>query len=41
MTIAKKGDLNRWPHLVDIELQEFAVREVTFVVGLLEKPNSF
>ena len=39
--IAKKGDLNRWPHLYDIELQESEVGEVMLVIGLNEKPNLF
>ena len=39
--IAKKGDLTRWPHLCDIELQELEVGEVMLVIGLKEKPNLF
>ena len=39
--IAKKGGLNRWPHLCDIELQELEVGEVMLVIGLKEKPNLF
>lgn len=39
--IAKKGDLKKWPHLCDIELQELEVGEVMLVVGLKEKPNLF
>ena len=39
--IAKKGDLNRWPHVCDIELQELAVGEVMLVIGLKEKPGLF
>ena len=39
--IAKKGDLNRWPHLCDIELQELEDGEVMLVIGLKEKPNLF
>ena len=39
--IAKKGDLTRWPHLFDIELQELEVEEVMLVIGLKEKPNLF
>ena len=39
--IAKKGDLTRWPHLCNIELQELEVGEVMLVIGLKEKPNLF
>ena len=39
--IVKKGDLTRWPHLCDIELQELEVGEVMLVIGLKEKPNLF
>ena len=39
--IAKIGDLTRWPHLCDIELQELEVGEVMLVIGLKEKPNLF
>ena len=37
--VAKKGDLTRWPHLCNIELQELEVGEVMLVIGLKEKPN--
>ena len=37
----KKGDLTRWPHLCDIELQELEVEEVMLVIGLKEKPNLY
>ena len=39
--IAKKGELTRWSHLCDIELQELEVGEVMLVIGLKEKPNLF
>ena len=32
--IAKKGELTRWSHLCDIELQELEVGEVMLVIGL-------
>lgn len=39
--IPKKGDLKKWSHLCNIELQELDVGEVMLVVGLKEKPNLF
>ncbi|PFX13941.1 hypothetical protein AWC38_SpisGene21942 [Stylophora pistillata] len=39
--IIKKGDLTRWSHLCDIELQDLEVGEIMLVIGLKEKPSLF
>ena len=39
--IAKKEDLENWPHLSDIELQQLDIGGVMLVIGLKEKPNLF
>lgn len=39
--IAKRKDLENWPHLCDIELQQLDVGGVMLVIGLKEKPNLF
>ena len=39
--IAKKEDLENWPHLSDIELQQLDIGGVILVIGLKEKANLF
>ena len=39
--IAKKEDLENWPHLCGIELQQLDIGGVMLVVGLKEKPSLF
>lgn len=39
--IAKKEDLENWPHLSGIELQQLDIGGVMLVIGLKEKPNLF
>lgn len=39
--IAKKEDLEHWPHLCGIELQQLDIGGVMLVIGLKEKPNLF
>ena len=39
--IAKKEDLENWPHLSDTELQQLDIGGVMLVIGLKEKANLF
>ena len=39
--IAKKEDLEHWPHLHDVELQQLDIRSVMLVVGLKDNPSLF
>ena len=39
--IAKKEDLEHWPHLHDVELQQLDIGSVTLVVGLKDNPSLF
>ena len=39
--IAKKEDLEHWPHLHDVELQQLDIRSVMLVVGLNDNPSLF
>ena len=39
--IPKKIDLERWPHLKDIEIPELADGEVLLLIGLKERPRLF
>ena len=39
--IAKKDDVQKWPHLRDLPLPELATSEVMLVIGLQEKPALF
>ncbi|CAH3045650.1 unnamed protein product, partial [Porites lobata] len=39
--IAKKEDLENWPHLRDIELQQLDITSVMLIVGLKDNPSLF
>ena len=39
--IPKKVDLERWPHLKDIEIPELVDEEVMLLIGLKERPRLF
>ena len=39
--IAKKEDLENWPHLRDIELQQLDIKSVMLIVGLKDNPSLF
>ena len=39
--IAKKEDLEHWPHLHDVELQQLDIGSVMLVVGLKDNPSLF
>ena len=39
--IAKKEDLEKWPHLRDIELRQLDITSVMLIVGLKDNPSLF
>ena len=39
--IPKKVDLERWPHLKDIQIPELVDEEVMLLIGLKERPRLF